>query len=107
MKANDFRPIDFSLVERVRMLMAIAWPDRVVLIKKSKPLQFAYSKMKQKGSYSESTTGNWANKEKAIVAMMDKSDIVINGNKKGAPVASFVIQISNHIQSKNEIDMSP
>ena len=100
-KTNVLRPIDFSLVERVRLLMAIAWPDRIVSIKKGTPLRFVLnSKTKIEGIISENTTGNWANQEEAIVAMMDQSNIVINGNKKGAPVANFIIQTPEEIPSK-------
>lgn len=104
-RLNGFRPIDFLLVERVRMLMAIAWPDRIASIKKGNPLKFAYSKTNTEGIISENGTGDWVDKEKAIIAMMDTSDIVINGSKKGAPVANFIIQAPNYIQSKNEVDI--
>jgi HrpA-like RNA helicase len=100
-KTNVLRPIDFSLIKRVRLLMAIAWPDRIVSIKKGTPLRFVLnSKTKIEGIMSENTTGNWANQEEAIVAMMDQSKIVINGNKKGAPVANFIIQTPEEIPSK-------
>jgi HrpA-like RNA helicase len=102
---NVLRPIDFSLVERVRLLMAIAWPDRIVSIKKSTPLRFVYSKTNMEGIISENATGNWANQKEAIVAIMDQSDIVINGNKKGAPVANFIIQTPEEIPPKEATDI--
>jgi hypothetical protein len=85
--------------------MAIAWPDRIVSIKKGTPLRFVYSKTKMEGIISENATGNWANRREAIVAMMNQSDIVINGNKKGAPVASFLIQTPEKIPSKEATDI--
>lgn len=104
-KTNVLRPIDFSLVERVRLLMAIAWPDRIVSIKEGTPLRFVYSKTNMEGIISENATGNWANQKEAIVAMMSQSDIVINGNKKGAPVANFLIQTPEKIPSKEATDI--
>jgi len=104
-KTNVLRPIDFSLVERVRLLMAIAWPDRIVSIKRGTPLRIVYSKTKIEGIISEYATGEWANQEEAIVAMMDQSDIVITGNKKGAPVANFIIQTPKKIPSKEATDI--
>lgn len=104
-KTNVLRPIDFSLVERVRLLMAITWPDRIVSIKKCTPLRFVYSKTNMEGIISENATGNWANQKEAIVAIMDQSDIVINGNKKGAPVANFIIQTPEEIPSKEATDI--
>lgn len=104
-KTNVLRPIDFSLVERVRLLMAIAWPDRIVSIKRGTPLRIVYSKTKIEGIISEYATGEWANQEEAIVAMMDQSDIVITGNKKGAPVADFIIQTPKKIPSKEATDI--
>jgi hypothetical protein len=85
--------------------MAIAWPDRIASIKSGNPLQFIYSKTGIQGIFSENTTSNWANKEKALIAMMDASNIVINGDIKGAPVANFVIQTSDYTQSKSETDI--
>ena len=105
-KSDVLRPIDFSLVERVRLLMAIAWPDRIVSIKKGSPLRFVLdSKTKMEGILSENAIGNWANQKKVIVAMMDQSNIVINGNKKGVPVASFLIQTPEGIPSKEATDI--
>jgi hypothetical protein len=104
-KTNVLRPIDFSLVERVRLLMATTWPDRIVSIKEGTPLRFVYSKTNMEGIISENATGNWANQKEAIVAIMDQSDIVINGNKKGAPVANFIIQTPEEIPSKEATDI--
>lgn len=104
-KTDVLRPIDFSLVERVRLLMAISWPDRIVSIKKGIPLRFVHSKTNTEGIILENSVGNWANQKKAIVAMMDQSDIVISGNKKGAPVASFIVQTPEEIPSKETGDI--
>lgn len=104
-RSDVLRPIDFSLVERVRLLMAIAWPDRIVSVKNGTPLRFVHPRTKMEGIISENATGNWANKKKAIVAMMDQSDNVINGNKKGAPVASFLVQTPEQIPSKEAADI--
>jgi len=104
-KKTDFlRPLDFSLVERVRLLMAISWSDRIVDIKHEKQFIFENHKTKIKGVLSENSAGNWSEKSKAIIGMMDQSDTVIDGNKKGAPVISFIIKTPDKIISSNASD---
>ncbi len=98
-KANLIRPLDFSLVERVRLLMAFCWPDRIVEIKQEEQIIFENPKTKIKGVLSENSTGNWYKESRAIIGMMDQSEIIIDGNKKGAPVATFVIKTPNKILS--------
>lgn len=96
---NLIRPLDFSLVERVRLLMAFCWPDRIVEIKQEGQIIFENPKTNIKGVLSENSAGNWYKESRAIIGMMDQSEIVINGNKKGAPVASFIIKTPNKILS--------
>ena len=82
--------------------MAICWPDRIVEIKQEDgQIIFQNPKTKIKGVLSENSAGSWYKESRAIIGMMDQSKIVIDGNKRGAPVASFIIKTPNKILSSD------
>jgi len=104
-KTELLRPIDFSLIERVRLLISIVWSDRIVeLNQKGKHLMFENPLTKTAGLLSEYSAGSWTKGNKAVIGMMDQSDIVIGEEKKGVPILSFLIKAPGKIPSKDTTD---
>lgn len=95
-KSKYFRKIDFFLIEKVRYLITISWKDKIVnIINDNNQVIFENPETKVRGIISENSAGNWKKGEKIIIGLLDKSNLVIDQSKKGAPLTIFVIKTDN------------
>lgn len=101
------RPIDFSLIPRLRVLMAIAWPDRVFSLKHGNPPRFIASSGDdmpcQEGIVSRLSCWSWEESNKAIVALMNKDNVFIEGKMQSCPMANFLVRLPDKIPSKEDV----
>lgn len=106
-RSRNVRPLDLSLVSRVRVLASLSWIDRVVSIKNGDELQFESKEYGYTGIISDSCAGDWSKEEKAIIGILDQneSDTIIDGRRKKTPVANFLITYVKPVSSKNVIEI--
>ena len=97
-KSTWFRPINLSLIDRLRLLMTMCWPDRIVkIIEQGNHLIFENQKTKVKGILSDNSAGTWAKNDEVIIGLLDQSDWVLDGSRKGSPLITFAIKVPDKI----------
>lgn len=93
-KSSSFRPLDFSLLPRLRLLMAVAWPDRVGTIEQNKfgksPL-FALPDSTEKGIVSRNSRIR-IEASHAVVGIMDRTYAFIDGTLRESQVGNFMVE---------------
>jgi energy-coupling factor transporter ATP-binding protein EcfA2 len=93
-KTSSFRPLDFSLLPRLRILMAVAWPDRLGTIEQNKfgnsPL-FTLPDSTEKGIVSRNSRIRTDVKQ-AVVGIMDRTHAFIDGAPRECPVGNFIVE---------------
>lgn len=106
-RTSEYRPLDVRLISRVRILAALAWPDRIVSLKKADKLLFENNENGMNGTISENCAGNWAKEKKAIIGILDQNEneLFINGKKERMPVANFLIKISEKLPANNSVEI--
>lgn len=106
-KTNTYRPLDLKLVSRIRILASLAWPDRIVSIKKEDNILFESKEYNIKGTISENCAGDWGNEKKAIIGILDQNEnnTFMEGKKVKIPVANFLIKYVELVPSNNVIDV--
>jgi len=105
-KSDAIRTPNLASYDRVRLLMAVAWPDRVVTLKSGTPLIFPAPYSEGVGILSRYSCGNWKSDDKAIVAMMDKGQLFLNGKFTHCPVGNFLIRPPREIPSNDPVDIA-
>lgn len=106
-RTSEYRPLDIKLISRVRVLAALAWPDRIVSLKKGEKLLFENSESGMKGTISENCAGDWEKEKKAIIGILDQNenDFFINGKKERMSVANFLIQVPKKLTANNTTEI--
>lgn len=105
-KSDAVRTPDLASYDRVRVLMSLAWPDRIVTIRKGNPLTFSAPYSEGSGLLSRHSCGNWEIGDKAIVAMMDKGQIFLDGSFQHCPIGNFLIKVPDKIPLNNPVDIA-
>lgn len=98
-KDLSLRPLDYLMIERLRVLMAIGWPDRVIKIQSGEPIRFIQADEQTEGFVSPHCCGNWTVGEKAIIGIMDSGD-------RQAVMANFLIREPLEKFSRDESEIA-
>jgi hypothetical protein len=109
-KTPALRPLDFSLIPRVRLLMAVAWPDRGVSLDSdisSDIVQLTFVDSGIKGIVSRNSCASQKRPKKNIVAIMDRSYAFIEGKLQECPVANFLINAPGLIPPRDAAEIAP
>ena len=101
-KDTAIRPLQLSLIPRVRLLMAVAWPDRIVSLQPGDPVTFGAPYLKDDGIVSRYSCGHWSQESHAVVAMMDRGHIFTRGELRPCPVANFLVQLPKDISTSRD-----
>ena len=105
-KDPSLRPLNDLMIERLRMLMVAAWPDRLIQIRPGEPALFFQSEGQAQGIVSPNCCGDWTAGEKAIVGIMDQGFAFINGKHQRTAMANFLIREPRDKRSKDEAEIS-
>ena len=100
------RPLKYGLIERLRMLVAVGWPDRVVELEDRDPIRFKQPGANGPGLVSPLCCGSWKGGEKAVVGMLDRDFAFIDGTYQQVSMVNFLIQKSDNISSKEESEIA-
>lgn len=106
---SELRPIDFSLIPRLRMLMALAWPDRAFQLEHGHPTRLAasdHSPCALGAVVSRHSCGSWNKHETAVVAMMDR-DTFMQDKPQECNVGNFLVQLPKKIPERDVAEIAP
>lgn len=99
-RERQIRDINISLLERLRLIMAVSWPDKVVKLRSGHPITFpieAGSGKPEVGFISDYSAGDWDNQQNAICGAMIRKQAVIDGKKRDVPSSCFVVQLPKQV----------
>lgn len=100
------KEINPSLLEKLRFIMAIAWPDRIVEINQNNSRLFKFKKDfcgSNIGIISQFSAGDWKNEKKAICGATSKELVIIEGEKKIVPSSCFMVKMPKQIKDIESI----
>lgn len=92
-REESIREIDITSLDKIRALMASAWPERIVNLKPGEPITYPVAGKTKVGVVSPLCVGNWQGKKKAVVASAIEGEAVIEGYPRRVPTASFMVQL--------------
>lgn len=105
---GKYRELDFKLLNRLRVLIPLAWGNKIVSLKKVDEILFENLKDKSVGTISGNCAGDWANEKTAIVGIFDQNEVyaTIEENKRQrVPVSNFMIKNLTPHPKNNPIDI--
>lgn len=96
------RPINFELLPRLRILMALAWPDRIAEIESGNPSIFMISSGNNevRGLISAHSCGCWDAHKTAIVGILDTERSFFQGEFQYHAIANFLISMPESVPDK-------
>lgn len=101
------RPLEYSLVPRVRLLMAVAWPDRILPLRPGNPVRFVASDSGDIGIVSRLSCGAWHERKDAIIGMMDRGYTFTDGRMRECPTANFLVEVPKFIPENEPAAIAP
>jgi len=100
-REESVREIDITQLDKIRSLMATAWPEKIVNLKQGEPTTYPVAGKTKVGVVSPLCVGNWQGKKKAVVASAIEGEAVIEGYPRRVPVASFMVQLPGQREGEN------
>lgn len=96
-KTIEFRKLNIGLVDRLRVLVSIAWNNKAVTLKKRDDLLFENVRNKSVGVISENCAGDWEKEKRAIIGIFDQNEVYATvdeetNKRERVPVANFLIK---------------
>mgnify|MGYP000936393555 CR=1 FL=1 len=99
-KDKQIRDINISLLERLRLIMAVSWPDKIVNLKIGHPITYPVESGSDEpavGIVSEYSAGDWSSQQNAICGSMIRKIAIIDGKKNEAPSSCFMVQLPKQV----------
>lgn len=104
--STSLRPLDFFLVPRVRLLMALAWPDRRVRLRPGQPAAFEFIQRASATGVVSRYCRAPRESAAAVVAMMDRAYVYESGVLRERPVANFLAEAPEPLPSAETAEIA-
>ena len=104
---ESLRPVDFELVARLRTLLPVAWPDRMIKVECGNPPGFTgIDGAKFTGVVSSRCAGIFAEGTRLVAAILDRLTPSGTGGGQDLAVANFVTKVPSKIPSRNPAELA-
>ena len=105
--ADTLRPLDFEFVARLRLLLPVALPDRIIEVEAGIPPAFSgIGETKFRGIISSRCTGSFTSGTRLVAALLDRMSSTSAGIGEDLAVANFVAGIPSKIPSRDHAQLA-
>jgi len=104
-KKAESRKVNIGLLDKVRSLMPVVWPEKLVDLNKGEVISYPVKGKSEIGMISPHCAGNWKERKRAIITAATEKKVVFNGDLLFLPTASFTVQTFDEISTKENIDL--
>ena len=104
-REESIREIDITQLDKIRVLMATVWPEKIVNLKTGELITYPVAGETKVGVISPLCAGNWQEKKQAIVAAAVEEEARVNGYPQRVPTASFMVHLPSELPEESPINL--